>query len=689
MQKEQKKVRSYHSIRFRLIGAFLIPAVFIVILGVVCFMQASKGMIKNYEDSSKLSLSMMGEYFDLGLTNMSNKAIDLITDDVLQKYYSKYYGDKPTEEIERYKESQKKILSIASADRFISNIYVAANYGHPVASTVTGLKDGFYQEFNESEDVKEFIESGNSAVWLGSHPYLDSKVNVKSSEYGLSYIKKLTNSGFKPIGYIIIDINTDFIKEIIDKSDFGEKSITGFITWDGKSILNSSNEQEFDLRKEAFYKKALDNEKVTDAYYVTYQNEKYLFVYSKLSVSGSMVFSLISNGVVVEQAESVKAVTLIVVLISCLIAVLIGFFMAKGIGFAIKDTNKILEVAATGDLRVRLKLKRKDEFHILSNSINHMFDGMRALVQNMFGASKKTLLLAKNVADASQTLVISSKNIASAVTEIEQGVFSQAADAGNCFTKMSELASQITTVENHAGDIKQIADSARITVSDGLTAMFDLKEKYMNSSVITKEVIHNIGSLSLESKAIMDIIKAINDIADQTSLLALNASIEAARAGNYGRGFSVVAEEIRKLSEQSSNEAGRITTIIERINSCTMDTVTAAKRADDIVAKQEITLTATLDAFDNIHSQVVGLTSNLDSIVEGIDRISQVKNETLAAIESISSTLEETAAASTQLGLTANGQIEAVNELNRAAESLEKEAVTMETEVLNFRIDMT
>lgn len=687
MHKEQKKVKSYHSIRFRLIGAFLIPVIFIIILGVVCYMQASKGMIKNYEESSELSLSMMGEYFDLGLTNMSNKAIDLITDDVLQKYYSKYYSDKPTEEIERYKESQKKILSIALADKNISDIIVTANYGHSVSSTGT-LDKTFYEAFNESEDVKVLTESGESQIWLGNHPFIDETAKVESSEYGLSYIKRLTNSGFKPIGYIIIDINQDFIKEIIDKTDFGANSITGFITKDGKSILNSLNSQEFDLSKETFYKKALESENTTNADYVTYHNEKYLFVYSKLSVSGSMVYALISNAVVVKQAEEVKSITIIIVLISCFIAIIIGLIMAKGIGFAIKDTNKILEIAATGDLRVKVKLKRKDEFNILANSINHMFDGMKDLVRNMFGASKKTLLLAKNVADTSQTLVVSSQNIASAVSEIEHGVFSQAEDAENCLTKMSELAKQITLAENNAGDIKQVADSTKSTVAHGLISMLDLKNKCMDSSVITKRVIQNIGSLEEESKAIMDITKAINDIAEQTSLLALNASIEAARAGNYGRGFSVVAEEIRKLSEQSTNEAGRITAIVERINSRTIDTVAVAKEADNIVTKQEVTLNSTLDAFHNIQSQVVGLTANLEGIVVGIDKISQVKNETLAAIESISSTLEETAAASTQLGITANGQLVAVNKLNLAAESLEKEAITMEAEVLNFRVDV-
>jgi methyl-accepting chemotaxis protein len=645
-------------------------------------------MIKNYEDSSKLSLGMMGEYYDLGLTNMSNKAIDLIADDVLQKYYSKYYSDKPTEEIDRFKESQKKILSIASADKFISDIFVTANYGHSVSSAGT-LDKAFYEKFNKSEDVKGLIESGESQIWMGSHSFLDDNAKIKSNEYGLSYIKRLTNSGFKPIGYIIIDIKQDFIQEIIDKTDFGENSITGFITRDGKSMLNNANSQEFDLSKEVFYKKAMESEKATDALYVTYQNEKYLFVYSKLSVSGSMVFSLISNTVVVKQADDVKIITVIVVLISCIIAILIGIFMAKGIGFAIKDTNKVLEAATTGDLRVKVILKRKDEFNILANSINNMFGGMKNLVRNMFGASKKTLVLAKNVADASQTLVVSSKSIASAVSEIEHGVFSQAEDAENCLIKMSELAKEITLVENNAADIKQVADLTKTTVSHGLTSMLDLKEKYMDSSLITKEVIKNIGSLEAESKAIKDITKAINDIAEQTSLLALNASIEAARAGNYGRGFSVVAEEIRKLSEQSTNEAGRITTIVERISTRTKDTVTVAKEADNIVNKQEITLNSTLEAFNKIHSQVVGLTNNLDGIVVGIDKISQVKNETLAAIESISSTLEETAAASTQLGITANGQLEAVNELNLAAESLEAEAITMEAEVLNFRVDLT
>lgn len=686
MTKKQGKIKSQHSIGFRLIGAFLIPVALIIILGAVCFTQASKNLKANYEDSSKLSIRMMAEYFDLGLINISNKAFDLISDDDVQKYYSKYYQDKQTKELESADNSRKKILAIATADKFISDIYVIANYGNPVSSTGT-LKTDFYDKLSQSDEIKKLNESGEANIWIGSHPYLDEATKVNTEGYALSYIKKLTNAGLKQIGYIIIDINQAFIKDIIEESDFGESSFTGFITQDGKIILNKELPYDFDLMHTSYYEKALADENATGAEYVEFQNEKYLFVYSKLAESNSMVFSFIANSEVVKQVQDIKIITVAIVIAACFIAIFIGFFMARGIGNAIKETNKALAVAATGDLRAKVNTKRKDEFSILARSINHMFDSMKTMVTNMFGASEKTLTLAKNVTDASQALVTSSKSIANAVTDIEQGVASQASDAENCLHTMSELADLITMVEDNAVSIQKVAEISKEAVTDGQNAMLELKERYTDSALITKEVIENIGFLSQESQSITDIIQAIKDIADQTRLLSLNASIEAARAGIYGKGFSVLAEEIRRLSEQSTNEVERITTIIQGIIERTSQTVVVAEKVESIVDKQESTLNHTQEVFEKIHSHVVGLTSNLDEIIGSIDKISKAKNETLHAIESISSTLEETAAASMELGHTAEQQYDVANELNKTAESLKEEAESMEAEVKNFRTE--
>lgn len=683
--KAQRRNRRGYSIRVRLIGAFLIPVVFIIVLGVVSYYLASKGMISNYVNSSKVSLNMMGEYFDLGLTNMSSKAIDIISDETTQKYYSKYYSDKPTEEISRYKEIQKKVLAAVAADKSISNISVFAGYGHPVSSAGT-LKDSFYTDFTASEDYTLLTAGGQEINWIGGHPFLDETLKLDSSGYGISYIKKITNSGYKQIGYVVVDIKKSFFSDILTKSSFGKGSLSGYITSDKKAILQGEEKGKTAITDTSFYKEALKDKLSSDARYVIYDDKDYLFVYTKSSLNGSVTFALIPDSQVTAQADAVKVITMIIMVLAVIIALIVGVFISGGISSAIRGTNKVLDAAATGDLRQQIHLKRKDEFHLLSKSINAMFDGMRNLIENIFGISKQTAGMTAKVSHTSELLVNASKDIAMTVTEIDQGISSLAKDAQSCFNGMSELAGEIGIQEENAGNIRSIAENTNITLNKGLKNMEELNAKQKDTSDITQAVIGNILNLEKQSDAIIEIVEAINEIADQTRLLSLNASIEAARAGAYGRGFSVVADEIRKLSEQSSGEAGRIGDIVARIRQSTQETANVATKANDIVTKQEDTLHETLSAFNGINTHVFQLTESLNDIITGLGRIGELKSETLSAIESISATLEETSAASAQLGTTADTQLLAVEELNKAVEELNQETENMESSVRMFKI---
>lgn len=683
--KAQRKNRVNYSIRKRLVLGFLIPVVFIIILGVVSFWLASRGMVSNYINSSKVSLNMMGEYFDLGLTNISSKAIDIITDETTQKYYSKYYSGKPTDEISRYKEIQKKILAAVAADKSIADITVFADYGHPV-STAGTLKDSLYSEFLASEDHTVITGDGKELNWIGTHPYLDTVYKVNTPDYGISYIKKITNSAYKQIGYVVIDVDRSFFTGILKKSDFGSGSISGFVTADGKSIMNGEEKAAEVITQSAYYKQALKGKEASAADYVIYNESKYLFVYAKSAVSGSLVFALIPETLVTEQANAVKIVTILIMILAVVIALFVGISISGSISAAIGKTNYILDAAATGNLSQELRLKRKDEFRLLAQSINSMFEGMRTLIRDIFRISRQTTEMSSKVSKSSEILVNATKDIALTTTEIEEGISSLAKDAQNCYITMSDLAGLIGTQEKNAGNIQAVAGETEDTLRKGLENMDALNRKQRDTSEITRAVINNITALEKQSAAIINIVEAINEIAEQTRLLSLNASIEAARAGSYGKSFSIVADEIRKLSDQSSLEAGRIAAIVAGIQKGTADTARVATKADDIVLRQERTLKETTEGFSGIRSHVTRLTESLNEITTGLARIGELKSETLGAVESISATLEETSAASAQLGDTANEQLKAVEDLKNTVEELNKEAERMESSVKMFRL---
>ncbi|MHB8130496.1 MAG: methyl-accepting chemotaxis protein [Mobilitalea sp.] len=679
-----RKIRiNLHSIRLKLICVFLIPVAFLIFLGFISYRQSSKGLIENYESTGRVSLDMMSEYYELGLDNITNKTIQLITDDTIQKYYSGYYSSSQTEEISRKNEAQKKILAIDAADKFINEIYVFADYGYPVSSAGT-LKPTFYEEFNQSEDA--LTDKSESAVWKGTHTFVDSAFPTNTSEYALTYIRKLSNSSFTQIGYIVVDVDKTFIMDLLDKTDFGDKSITGFVTKDGKSVLHGKYKEGFDITKEVFYQTAITDETDLRSDYVTFQKQNYLFIFSKLELGNSIVFALIPQTEVIKQAESLKVITIIIVLLTSIIALVVGLLIANGIGATIHRTNKVLSVVATGNLTVNADIPRRDEFHVLGQSINHMIASMKSLIYKMIGVSKSTAISAKEIAFASETLLVTSKNIASAVSDIEMGVQQQASDAENCLISMSNLAKQITLVQDNTIEIEKIAGDTKKIVSDGLNSMKDLSIKQKNTAEITQSVISNIERLEIESNSVIDIIQTMNEITEQTNLLSLNASIEAARAGTYGKGFAVVADEIRKLAVKSAGEAKQIKTIIEKIQNRTRETVSVAKKAEIIVATQESTLNATMKTFDEVNQHVENLTDNLGKISQGIITMGIAKEDTLSAIESISSTLEETVAASTEVNTTAENQLTSVEHLTKAALQLGNDARNLEETVRVFII---
>ncbi len=681
----QKLKMNIHSIRLKLILVFLIPIAFLIFLGIISYRLAATGLVDNYETNGRVSLDMMGEYYELGLDNISNKAIQLVTDDTIQKYYSQFYSSNPTEEASRKSEVQRKILAIDAADEFISDIYVFANYGYPVTSAGT-MNKGFHEEFLTSQEAEALTASGCSELWIGTHPAIDAAFPKNSSKYGLTYLKKLNNSGFQQIGYIVIDIDEAFFLNLLSKTDFGENSITGFVTNDGVSVLNGAFDEGFDITGEAYYQKALAGEKELSSEYVSFQKETYLFIYSKLTIGNSMVFALIPETKVISQAENVKIITIIVVIITSIIALVVGILISNGIGSTIRKTNQVLSVVATGNLKVCAEVHRKDEFLILGNSINHMLGSMKELIEKMFQVSSNTAVSAQEIAIASETLLVTSKNITNSVSDIEQGVQQQAGDAENCLARMFELANQIAVVQDSTQEIERIADNTKLSVDNGLSSIHDLSDKHSATTAITKSVITDIEQLEQESKSIIDIIKTMDEISEQTNLLSLNAMIEAARAGEHGRGFAVVADEIRKLAEKSQNEAQNIKMIIQNIQNRTRATVSTARKAEDIVASQEETLRRTTLNFDEVNSHVMKLTDHLNKISLGIESMGQAKEDTLSAIENISSTLEETVAASTEVSTTAENQQSFVEQLGRAAMQLGNDARNLKETVSIFQI---
>ncbi len=420
---------------------------------------------------------------------------------------------------------------------------------------------------------------------------------------------------------------------------------------------------------------------------VKYNNQKYLFTFSNIADTGSSVCCLVPQKVMLSQAYEIRNMTIAITITAIIIAFFIALFLALNIHKAINTSIAVLEKAAGGDLTGTVRMKRKDEFGVLGTSINSMISNMKVLLEKVDQVSSLVQSSSDNVTQTSELLVSSSDEICNAISEIESGTSSQAAEAERCLEQMADLSDKINILTTNTSAIETISHDTKVYAGQGIDIIDKLNKRSKDTQEVTEAVIDGISKLNEETNTIENIVEVISSISDQTSFLSLNASIEAARAGESGKGFAVVADEIRKLADESMQAVSRISDIITRINTQTELTVETARRAEQIVGAQQDALVTTVSLFNTINKHIEDLADNLDDITKGIEQMSVAKDHTLSAIQSISDVSDRAAASTSQVSSTIVNQMDAVKNLNGNAETLNNNSRDLMDAVTQFKLN--
>lgn len=668
------------NIKVKLLAAFAIPVLFIVILGYISYNKALYGIVSNFEKAASNTVDATGSYLNLGLQSVQATASELCAGDNLK--FKEEYGS--------YKSIHKSIIAKLAADKFMSNIHVFSQDSVAISTKMGAMKEDIFTDFVKSQEAAHFTET-DDYIWVGTHPYIDSKFKTDTSKYGLSIISKVkstsgfSESGGKVIGFVVIDINPEAVKGSLNSFSLGEGSFSGFITSDGRE-MNTLTDQKPYFTKQDFYNKTLAGTNKNGYEYVSSNGKQYLFLYTKVDMSGSLLCTMIPKASILKQANDIKVITIIFVIIASLIAILIGTLMSTGIGNAIKQMVKALGQASEGNLTTSIKLKRKDELAYLADHLNKMFTSMRILMDKVTKVSSTVSTSTGEVKSTAGELYHSTKDITMAIGEIEKGMENQAFDTENCLKQMNYLSERINQVNDSTFKIDKIATGTQSVTGEGFVLIGELNNRTQATTDIAKSVIRNIEALEEESQTIADITQVIDEIAEQTNLLSLNASIEAARAGEAGKGFAVVAEAVRRLAEKSLDASKQIQEIIKAILDHTKQTASSAKEAETIVTLQNDALQKTIRVFSDIRLHVEELAGNLKGITSEVGEIEEVKNSTLQTMTDISAVAQQTVAVTEQIIASANNQLTAVQALNDTVERLSVDTAALDEAVIMFHI---
>ncbi|MBE5949207.1 MAG: HAMP domain-containing protein [Lachnospiraceae bacterium] len=687
VDKEQENVtikkpsHGVFGIKTQLILGFLIPVVFVIVVGIVAYNTASEGLISNYEESSTNSIEMAVKFLDYGFDSVESVVLSYATDGDLRKYA---FGTMTGADKGSFVSKTRTALSSeVSFNSFLSHLYIIT--GPDVAMiTTTGYTDtegvgGLYATFLEEAEAAS-LKSNSGGGWVGAHPYIDENIKVLSTSYACAYMKNLTNKTACVVG----DIDISAIIEILEGLDFGEGSRVAFVTADGKEV--TANGEVYGIAENATYQKLHAAEEMTASEYVEIDGVEYLFVISKSSINDSSVCALVPKSVVVGAAASIKGITIILVLIAIIVSVGTGLFVATNMSKIIDKIVKKLGIVAGGDLTVQFDFNRNNEFGDLSNAASDTVTNMRSLIEKVADISDMVKESSGRLLAVSDEVVTSTSSISTAINEIDIGIGQQAEDSQNCFEQMDDLSNKMEVVHNDIGDIQSIADGTKDMINQGIDTMLELEKSSVYSTEISREVMEDVKALEAQSMSIEKFVGVINDIASQTSLLSLNASIEAARAGDAGRGFAVVAEEIRKLADGSMSAAGEIQRVVLGIKEQTNGTVASTVKAQNVFEEQAVIVAKTKEAFDNMSNSVETLLEKLKDVTENVINMNNSREITLNAIESISAVSEETAASSSVVNDTVLSQKESAQILEVAAKDLEKRTEELREALAFFKI---
>ncbi|AZN43234.1 methyl-accepting chemotaxis protein [Paenibacillus albus] len=343
----------------------------------------------------------------------------------------------------------------------------------------------------------------------------------------------------------------------------------------------------------------------------------------------------------VDKAARTNTVGKTLIIVFGIIAVLIGIGLAFWISESmVRGIRSILEVAtkaANGDLREKANAKSKDELGTLAAAFNDMMDNLRQLIS-------QTLHSSQSVSGASQEISATTEEIAKGSTE-------QAESAQIISELVREMSIAVNDVATKASMVSDLSDKTKRGALSG--------SETIHASVQSME---NLSSqmklLETDSQKIGQIIEVIDDISEQTNLLALNAAIEAARAGEQGRGFAVVADEVRKLAERSSEATQQIAGIIKGMQHNTDQSLRAMELATTQTSK-------TGQTFDSIVRMVSDTADQVTEIAAVSEEQSAQTEEVMRAVETIAAASEESAAAAEETASSSQTLAHLSEELNR------------------------
>jgi methyl-accepting chemotaxis protein len=553
--------------------------------------------------------------------------------------------------------------------------------------------------------------SGGNISQLGDREYVqkalkgetnisDLLISKVTNDIVLMYATPIKRDG-KVIGALIGRREGEAVSKITDDVGYGKEGYGYIINNNGTVVGHTDREKvvkQFTPIEEAKSDKSLTSLAAMFEKILAEKNGVGTYSFNKNKLYAGYAPIEDSNWIVVITAnqnevlsaiptlqKNIAMIMIIVLIVSVIIAYLIGNSITKPIISIIHHSEKLADLDLREDVS-EMFLSRKDEVGVLSKSLQSITINLRDIIKDISSSSEEVSAASEELTAISQQSATAAEEVSRTVEEIARSATNQAQNTEEGAFKSDALGEIIEKDQGHLKQLNNAYQNVGIVVDEGLKEIEKLTKVTEESSRATKEIHEVILKTNDSSNKIGQASNVIASIAEQTNLLALNAAIEAARAGEAGKGFSVVAEEIRKLAEQSGASTKTINEIVNELQSNSKNAVKTMERVSTISNEQKSSVISSKSKYELIAEAMMDSEQAIKQLNISGEEMEKMKNEILTTLQNLSSIAEENSAATQQASASMEEQTASIEEIAGSSDGLSILAQNLQAIIMKFKV---
>ncbi|MDN4078750.1 methyl-accepting chemotaxis protein [Paenibacillus polymyxa] len=387
-----------------------------------------------------------------------------------------------------------------------------------------------------------------------------------------------------------------------------------------------------------------------------------------------------------KQYSFLRLISILLTLAGLIASSLLGYLIIRSIHHPIRYLRGRVREIAEGNLAVDIRTFSQDELGQLTADFNIMVSRMKELISTVSQSIGHVNTSAHELTFIAEQTTATGEEMTSGINEIAVGASEQASLTEATSRETMALSDTIEKVNVRNKKMTSLSSEAEIVLRGGMDKVKKLQDHNLQTTEANQLVVQHIEGLAEQMLTISTIVQTINEVSEQTKLLALNASIEAARAGDSGKGFAVVATEIRKLSTMTYESTERINTTIARLKAEVSQTLQVMNQTEVIISEQSLIVQESGTVFESIMDMLKEIISSIQEMDGDIGQMNVSREQVISSIIKISDVARDAASATEEISSASNDQSQAYSHLHNAAEQLKQSSQQVSEMISKFRI---